>query len=105
MLISPHSFYYFCTHLLLKMDLVKQIEADQIRTDLPEFAAGDNVSVHYKIKEGDKERIQVFTSILSMLGEFVGNILSTPTPLLIFRTVKVSSSPVFLHCKTVPWNT
>ena len=42
------------------MDLIKQIEANQMRTDLPEFAAGDNVSVHYKIKEGDKERIQVF---------------------------------------------
>jgi len=42
------------------MDLVKQIEASQIRTDLPVFAAGDNVSVHYKIKEGEKERIQVF---------------------------------------------
>lgn len=42
------------------MDLVKQIESSQIRTDLPEFAAGDNVSVHYKIREGEKERIQVF---------------------------------------------
>lgn len=42
------------------MDLVKHIEASQIRTDLPVFAAGDNVSVHYKIKEGEKERIQVF---------------------------------------------
>lgn len=42
------------------MDLVKQIESSQIRTDLPVFGAGDNVSVHYKIKEGEKERIQVF---------------------------------------------
>mgnify|MGYP001544389978 FL=1 len=42
------------------MDLVKQIESSQIRTDLPEFASGDNVSVHYKIREGEKERIQVF---------------------------------------------
>ncbi len=42
------------------MDLVKHIESSQIRTDTPVFAAGDNVSVHYKIKEGEKERIQVF---------------------------------------------
>ncbi|NNJ55352.1 MAG: 50S ribosomal protein L19 [Bacteroidia bacterium] len=42
------------------MDLVKHIEASQLRTDLPEFAAGDNVSVHYRIIEGSKERIQVF---------------------------------------------
>ena len=43
-----------------KMDLVKHIEASQLRTDLPEFGAGDNVSVHYRIIEGTKERIQVF---------------------------------------------
>lgn len=42
------------------MDYIKNIEASQVRTDLPEFKAGDNVSVHYKIKEGSKERIQVF---------------------------------------------
>jgi large subunit ribosomal protein L19 len=42
------------------MDLVKHIESSQIRTDTPVFGAGDNVSVHYKIKEGEKERIQVF---------------------------------------------
>ncbi len=42
------------------MDLVKHIEASQIRTDLPEFSSGDTVSVHYKISEGNKERIQVF---------------------------------------------
>ena len=42
------------------MDLVKHIESSQIRTDHPNFASGDNVSVHYKIREGEKERIQVF---------------------------------------------
>jgi large subunit ribosomal protein L19 len=31
-----------------------------LRTDLPEFKAGDRVTVHYKIKEGAKERIQLF---------------------------------------------
>lgn len=42
------------------MDLIKHVEASQLRTDLPKFGAGDNVSVHYKIKEGEKERIQIF---------------------------------------------
>jgi large subunit ribosomal protein L19 len=46
------------------MDFVKHIESSQIRTDLPSFSAGDNVSVHYKIKEGDKERIQVFQGVV-----------------------------------------
>ncbi len=39
---------------------VALIEAPQIRTDLPEFKAGDTVRVHVRIKEGDKERIQVY---------------------------------------------
>ena len=46
------------------MDLVKHIEASQVRTDIPEFGSGDNISVHYKIKEGNKERIQVFQGVV-----------------------------------------
>ena len=42
------------------MDLVKKLESTIIKTDLPEFAAGDNVTVHYKIKEGNKQRVQPF---------------------------------------------
>ena len=43
-------------------DLIKEIEAEanERRKDIPEFKAGDNVSVYYKIKEGNKERIQQF---------------------------------------------
>ena len=43
-----------------KMNLVEKIEKSQLRNDLPFFKAGDKVRVHAKIKEGDKERIQVF---------------------------------------------
>ncbi|GAB3998637.1 50S ribosomal protein L19 [Spirosoma daeguense] len=44
-------------------DLIKLVEADnaQRRTELPTFRAGDTVNVHVKIREGNKERIQVFT--------------------------------------------
>ncbi len=43
------------------MDLIKYTQDQLIeRNDIPEFRAGDNVSVSYKIREGDKERIQVF---------------------------------------------
>ncbi len=42
------------------MDIIKAIEQQQIRTDLPDFQVGDNVKVHYRIKEGNRERIQVF---------------------------------------------
>lgn len=42
------------------MELIKQVEAAYLKNDIPEFRAGDNVTVHYKIKEGNKERIQLF---------------------------------------------
>jgi len=49
------------SNLLLQTSSVIQ---NQKRTDLPEFKTGCVVEVHYKIKEGDKERIQVFTGVV-----------------------------------------
>jgi large subunit ribosomal protein L19 len=46
------------------MDLVQEIGKEQMRTDLPEFRVGDTIKVHYKIKEGSKERIQIFQGIV-----------------------------------------
>jgi large subunit ribosomal protein L19 len=46
------------------MDLIKFVEAQYRKTDVPDFAAGDTVSVHYKIKEGTKERIQQFQGVV-----------------------------------------
>ena len=40
---------------------IQQIEAEQLKKDIPEFHVGDTISVHQKIAEGDKERIQLFT--------------------------------------------
>jgi len=42
------------------MRAIEQLEKEQMRMDIPEFRAGDTVKVHVKIKEGEKERIQVF---------------------------------------------
>jgi large subunit ribosomal protein L19 len=42
------------------LDIIRAIEAEQLRTDLPEFNVGDTVKVHIKIKEGNKERVQIF---------------------------------------------
>lgn len=47
-----------------QMDILQQVGRDQIRTDFPEYRVGDTVKVHYKIKEGSKERIQVFQGIV-----------------------------------------
>lgn len=42
------------------MDLIKELTKDQIRTDLPELEVGSTVKVHVKVKEGNRERIQMF---------------------------------------------
>lgn len=42
------------------MDIIRAIEQQQIKQDIPEFGVGDNVKVHYRITEGNSERIQVF---------------------------------------------
>ena len=42
------------------IDYIKLIEQEQLRTDLPPIAIGDYVRVHLKVKEGNRERIQVF---------------------------------------------
>jgi large subunit ribosomal protein L19 len=46
------------------LDIIKAIEAEQIRTDLPSFNVGDTVKVHLKIKEGTRERIQLFEGVV-----------------------------------------
>ncbi len=45
------------------MNTLDMVENQQLRADIPDFKPGDTVKVHVKIKEGDKERIQVFEGI------------------------------------------
>ena len=46
------------------MEKIQQIEKEQMRLDHPDFGPGDNVKVHVKIREGEKERIQVFQGVV-----------------------------------------
>jgi large subunit ribosomal protein L19 len=46
------------------MDVIDQLEKEQMRVDIPAFRPGDTVRVHAKIKEGEKERIQVFQGVV-----------------------------------------
>ena len=46
------------------MQVIEQLEREQMRLDLPAFSPGDTVRVHVKIKEGDKERIQIFQGVV-----------------------------------------
>jgi large subunit ribosomal protein L19 len=54
--------------------IITEIEKESLKKDVPDFRSGDTVSVNIKVKEGDKERIQVFTGTViqrraSGLGE------------------------------------
>ena len=42
------------------MDIIRKIEQENMRMDMPAFRSGDTVKVHLRIVEGEKERIQVF---------------------------------------------
>jgi large subunit ribosomal protein L19 len=46
------------------MDALTMLEKEQMRADLPDFKTGDQVRVHVKIKEGEKERIQIFEGVV-----------------------------------------
>ncbi|ADR24818.1 50S ribosomal protein L19 [Mycoplasmopsis bovis] len=48
----------------MRNKLIELVEANQLRTDFPEFRVGDNVKVHVRIREGGKERIQIFEGLV-----------------------------------------
>ena len=46
------------------MNILKEIEKEQLKSNLPNFRVGDTVKVHVKVKEGNRERIQMFEGIV-----------------------------------------
>ena len=46
------------------MDIIKALEQEQLRGDIPEFRPGDTVKVHVRVIEGNRERIQVFEGVV-----------------------------------------
>ena len=44
-------------------DLLRELEQEQLRQDMPQFAPGDTVRVLYRVREGEKERIQAFEGV------------------------------------------
>ena len=59
------------------MDTMQLLDREQMRTDIPQFKAGDTVKVHVRIREGDKERIQIFQGVV--IRRRKGRITSTFT--------------------------
>ena len=55
------------------MDLLRNVEAPNMRDDIPAFAPGDTIRVHVKVIEGEKERTQVFQGVvLGIRGSGIG---------------------------------
>jgi large subunit ribosomal protein L19 len=51
------------------MNILRQLEVEHMKAEVPDFGIGDTVDVHYLIKEGDKERIQLFTgTVIAIKG-------------------------------------
>jgi len=48
----------------LAVDIIRQLEQEQMREDVPDFGPGDTVRVHVKVVEAERERIQVFEGVV-----------------------------------------
>lgn len=49
------------------MNTIEKLDARELKSDLPELRVGDTVKVHVRVKEGDKERLQVFEGMIIAL--------------------------------------
>ena len=58
-------------------DIIAQIEAEQLKSDLPQVNVGNTVDVHVRIIEGEKERIQVFTGVvIAIKGSGINQVIT-----------------------------
>lgn len=48
----------------MNQEIIKELEAAQIKEEIPQFNTGDTVRVHNRIKEGNRERIQIFEGVV-----------------------------------------
>ncbi len=65
--------------------LIRTVEAAYLKEEVPDFAAGDTVRVHVRVREGEKERIQVYQGVV------VGRKRGPNTTRATFRVRKISS--------------
>ena len=72
-------------------NLIKELEQEQLKTDLPDFAVGDTVRVQVKVKEANRERLQAFEGVVIAkknrglkisYGEGVERVFQTHSPMV-----------------------
>ena len=77
------------------VSVIDEINADQIRTDLPDLSSGDTVKVSARVKEGNRERIQVFEgTVMRLRGGGISRsmtVRSIRSGVGVERTFKVNS--------------
>ena len=80
--------------------ILESVESDQIRSDLPQVCEGYNIKVHVRIKEGTKERIQIFEGlVIAAYGEGINKSIKVRKDSYgvgIERTFKLNS-PLISH--------
>lgn len=80
--------------------ILESVESDQIRSDLPQVREGYNIKVHVRIKEGTKERIQIFEGlVIAAYGEGINKSIKVKKDSYgvgIERTFKLNS-PLISH--------
>jgi len=47
-----------------KMNVIKEIEREQLKSDIPEFGPGDTVAVQVRVREGQRERLQTYEGVV-----------------------------------------
>ncbi len=88
------------------MNVIKEIEQEQIKTDIPEFGPGDTIAVQVRVREGQRERLQTYEGVVIAkknrglnssftvrkisYGEGVERVFQTHSPLIAAITVKRS---------------
>ena len=80
------------------MDIIKSIEHEQLKNKVPELRVGNTVKVHVRVKEGNRERIQVFEGII--IKKQNGGVNSTFTVRRISYGVGVEKT-FLLHSPTI----
>ena len=77
------------------MSVIDEISAEQLRSDLPQIASGDTVKVHARVREGNRERIQIFEgTVMRLRGGGINRsitVRSVRSGVGVERTFKINS--------------